>query len=117
MTIVAGFHLFSSVIIGADRQETAGAIKIQKEKLRFRPGGMTPYDHVRAIFAGAGEAVFTDMVADHLWEVINTSGSRYEDILAAIEQRATDTHEKYHRFSTAENRYETDMLIGLWIKE
>jgi hypothetical protein len=116
VTIAAGFCSQSAIVLAADTEETTGSVKVTKQKIVWKPEAMRiGFDQAHAVFAGAGDAVFADMVADELWETINKSGITYRDILSGIKDRVLELHEKYGKFSTSDVSYEIDMLVALWV--
>lgn len=117
MTICAGFCSLGGVVLGADTQESAGVVKVSKTKIALRPKWPTGNDPWSAVFAGAGDATYTDMLTDELWSCIEKAGTQYSDIVEALKKHVRRSHSLYAKFSTADVRYEPDLLIGLWTKE
>lgn len=114
MTIVAGFCCLNGIIIASDSEETAGSVKVSKQKMQIRTNQP---ETVRVVFAGSGDAVFTDMVADELWDRIESAAATVPDILAALKDQLIKIHDKYYKFSNTQVQYETDILIGIWVKD
>ncbi len=117
MTIAVGFRCYDGLVIAADTQETTGSLKVSKNKLRIRPSTIHPSGPLRAVFAGSGDAIFTDMVAEELWEAMQGVGADRPEIMRIVKDHLIAVHDKYNRFSSDKVSYEVDMLIGLWIDD
>ncbi len=116
MTIAAGFCCDDGVLLCSDSQETLGDFKRNQAKITVKPEYREPAS-CRAVFAGAGDSTFIDIVVQKLWDAIRSETGNIDDFIRALEDRAIAIHQRYWPVYTEKDRPTAHLLIALCCKD
>jgi hypothetical protein len=118
VTIAAGFNCEDGVLLCSDSQESYGDFKRHQAKIAIRPapGFRALGAPLKAVFAGAGDATFVDIVVDKMWDAIKSDVGPIENKITALENRAIELHQKYWPVYTDKEKPDAHLLIALYQK-
>ncbi len=95
MTIAAGFSCPEGVVLCADTQESYGSfLKRSQPKIVIKPDAQSDEDECRAVFAGAGDSTFTDMLIGKVWQKMAAAGADEAAVVEALEDEILAKHQR-----------------------
>jgi hypothetical protein len=109
VTIAAGFLCDDGILLCSDSQESFGDFKRHQAKIAIRQS--TP---LKALFAGAGDGTFIDILVDKMWDAIKSKQGSIQTLIAALEDRAIELHQKYWPVYPEKEKPTAHLLIALY---
>ena len=118
MTIAAGFCCGDGVLLCSDSQESYGDFKRHQAKIAVRQTTYSPISAkqgpFKAMFAGAGDGTFIDILVEKMWDTIKFRDESTDDLIEVLENRAIALHQKYWPVYPEKERPSAHLLICLY---